>query len=159
MGWLRNKVRNAAVSAQGRELQSFIDMLTSLDGYDIGMTVAMISYARHVLEKTYKVDLLDPVTAIAARPNMIIEVGSLVADLQKSNKPAVAAGFIVWVHTLRAAHSLELRQLGRDLWGQLQRGFPHVQACLETLPLLIGDVPMPENVATIPIGFSPTPLR
>jgi hypothetical protein len=37
---------------------------------------------------------------------------------------------MVWLHTLRCLTTPELRDLGRQMWQELERGFPHTPEAL-----------------------------
>jgi len=72
-------------------------------------------------------DLLDPSICLAKDPMITFRLSNAIGKLQRSGNPQLAAGLMVWVHTLRAMTRPELRTLGRAMWRELERGFPHVE--------------------------------
>jgi hypothetical protein len=63
----------------------------------------------------------------------------MVREFQKIGQPSDAAGTMVWLHSMRALAFPEVRELGRDMWKELQRGFPYVSDALSAIEALTGN--------------------
>lgn len=87
-----------------------------------------------------------------------VTLASAVTQFQKMGQPSDACGVMIWLHSVRALNSPELRGLGRDLWGELLRGFPFVDEPLRDMKKLIG-YRLPTNLdhqlMFVPRGLEP----
>ena len=110
---------------QAKELKSFVENLRAADGSELGMVVACATNWRHELRQDGW-DLLAPSLCLATDPMITFRLIKAIQKLQHDDRPELAVGLMVWVHTLRALTRLQLRSLGRDMWRELSRGFPHV---------------------------------
>jgi hypothetical protein len=72
----------------------------------------------------------DPRQAIAQ-----LAVSDLVRRYRREGRLAEAAGAMVWLHSLRALSTPDLRLLGRQMWRELQRGQAHTAPYLEEMRL------------------------
>ena len=77
---------------------------------------------------------------------------------KKKNNPIAASALMVWAHTARAGIRLELRSLGRELWRELSRGFPHVDEAAASFKALSGRSLNIEGAKQFPKGLTPEPL-
>ncbi|WP_139239977.1 hypothetical protein [Azotobacter vinelandii] len=140
-----------------KQIQEFIDGLSAMDGHEIGFVVACATNTRHILESE-GLRLMDPIVDVALFPDIPLRINNVIRELQKSGSNQDAAGAMVWLHTARVGASHELRPLAREMWRQLSRGFPHVDAAaLEIMKLTF----RPVNVSgyeTFPAGLTPDPL-
>lgn len=118
--------RGWSIKRMKREIQEFIDKLKVLDSDDIGMVVAYASHYKNQLEQDGH-EVTDPIVYYTINPDFNIELGSYIEELQKTGKLQDAAALMVWAHTMRAGSCLELRGLGRQMWKELERGFPYVE--------------------------------
>jgi hypothetical protein len=84
----------------------------------------------------------------------------MIREFQKIGQPSDAAGTMVWLHSMRALAFPELRELGRDMWNELQRGFPYVSDALSAIEALTGN-PLPAGTGTactfVPEALAPFP--
>ena len=94
--------------------------------------------------------------AWAVRP-----IGHLIKKAQRKGNFVAAAGLMVWLHSLRALNAAELRDFGRVMWGELRRGFPHIENALQRTDQVFG-FPRPESdqlpldsFRFIPFGLEP----
>lgn len=157
MGWFLNKFNQWANKTQLKEMTSFVESLKAMDGTEIGFVLANATHIRHGLEAQGHV-LLDPMCYTAINPGFTLTLSRTVIDLQKDKQFSDAAAFMVWVHTLRAANTLSLRQQGRNMWAELSRGFPHVPHAASELSLLTGKQVVFKDFDSYPLGLTPTPL-
>ncbi|MEG8916433.1 hypothetical protein ACUIG5_00025 [Raoultella ornithinolytica] len=157
MGFFTTAVNKWATKSQLKEITGFVNNLKVMDASELGMVMAVATHIRHGLQARGD-DVLDPVICFSLNPGITYSLSSTVVDLQKSNQYSDAAGFMVWVHTLRSANSLELRQQGRDMWNELSRGFDHVPDAAHQILILTGKAVMYDGYYEYPKGLTPTPL-
>jgi hypothetical protein len=79
-----------------------------------------------------------------------------VKHCQSTGQQSDAAGVMVWLFTLRCGAALELRQRGRELWKELQRGYPHVKEAADSLGALSGKTINIDGFDRVPIGLEPS---
>lgn len=157
MGWFSNKIGNWAVKTQAKELDQFIARLSAMDSEELGLVVAISTDRRHKLYELFGWDLLDPILVDAGDIAAAMKLNQLIRQVQKDNNMVVAAALMVWLHTLRAATAPDLRAKGRLLWGQLQRGFPHVFDAEAGFVAMGGPELNLDGYERFPEGLSPTP--
>ena len=157
IGWLARKIDAWASNKQRQEMTHFVSLLKSMDGSEIGVVVAVATHVRHQLEAQGH-NPTDPIAYTAINPEFALLLSRTAISLQKQQRLQDAAAFMVWLHTARAAIRLELRSLGRDLWRELARGFPHVEEGALSCHLLLGVRPNIEGADQFPQGFTPEPL-
>lgn len=146
-----------ATGRQRKELTDFVQNLRAMDGTEIGMVLAMATAYRHDLARR-GVDLLQPAILLAADPGITFTLARTIQQHQKHGEMSLSAALMVWVHTLRATSRLELRQLGRDMWRELERGFPHAIENSMSLMALTGQTANIEGYDQFPDGLTPDPL-
>jgi hypothetical protein len=156
MGWLERKFYNWGIGAQKREIDPWLDNLRSVNGDEVGTLLAVATHIRHGLELRLGVDLLDPILTHTAKPDLIFELHRIVKHCQSTGQQSDAAGVMVWLFTLRCGAALELRQRGRELWKELQRGYPHVKEAADSLGALSGKTINIDGFDRIPIGLEPS---
>ncbi|MBZ9859729.1 hypothetical protein [Mesorhizobium sp. CA12] len=157
MGWLSGKVQKWATNTQARELQEFVSRLRAIDSEELGMILATATHHRHHAAERFKWDLMEPGLAEMANPTLTLQIGQIIKTLQKDGRPELAAGYFVWLHTVRAANNPDLRQLGRDMWRELERGMPEVQSAAWGWAGLTGVVLDIRDFERFPAGLTPTP--
>lgn len=158
VGWISRKIGDWAVNTQRKELEQFVSNLRAIDGEEIGMVLAVATEKRHTLANLLGWNLLDPVAVELTDISAAMTLNRLIRDAQKAGDPVSASGLMVWLHTLRAANTLELRQLGRDMWGQLERGFPHCENGQAGMLRLGGPYLDIEGFDEFPCGLTPKAL-
>jgi hypothetical protein len=152
--WLKRKVEMSVAKSHDQDIDRFISFLRGADLQEVSMVVAMATHFRNGLSRS-GINVLDPVDADAKDHFIASRLSRLITEVQKDNKPYLAVGLMVWLHTLRAATTPEVRLKGRAMWGELRKGFSGAEDAGETLMELLG---MPLNVedpARIPIGLEP----
>ena len=74
------------------------------------------------------------------------------------NQPSDALGVMILLHSVRALNVPEIRALGRDMWKQLERGFPHFQDAIFEIRKVSGNN-IPQEIDSelrfIPRGLEP----
>jgi hypothetical protein len=158
VGWISRKIEKWAIKTQRRELESFVSNLRAIDGGEIGMVLAIATDKRHRLSEILGWNLLEPILVQISDITAAMTVNKLIREAQKAGDPVSASGLMVWLHTLRAANTLELRQLGRDMWGQLERGFPHCEDGQAGMLAVAGQYLNIDGYDQFPSGLSPKPF-
>jgi hypothetical protein len=152
-----NILNKWATSIQRKEIKEFICNLKVMDSQELGFVVAVATDIRHRLESEGHV-LMDPISYVALEPQFPHFLSSTIVRLQKQGQPVDAAGMMIWAHTFRAANRLELRGLGREMWGELERGFPYIEESASGFMRLTGKWLDISGANSFPIGLSPKPL-
>lgn len=143
------------------DLERFVLSLKGMSAEEIGAVVAIAATVRMDLRQVN--EFPDGALGIGMPvPEADLEVlrRKLVAlslNWQKKNLPG-AVGAMVWAHTLRAYCFPEVRLLGRHMWGELERGFPHALEALQFMEHTTGQsAPLGSALATqfIPEGLEP----
>ncbi|MDG9785306.1 hypothetical protein [Metapseudomonas otitidis] len=142
---------------QKRELRKFVDQLASMDGSEIGLIVAVATHHRHAWEDE-GVQLLDPINYVPKDPTVTVRIVRAIQGYQKSKEMIDAAGLMVWLHTMRVGARIELRQLAREMWRHLERGFPHTNAAAIEILNITGRMPRVGGYETFPSGLTPDPI-
>ncbi|MDK7098252.1 hypothetical protein [Klebsiella aerogenes] len=157
MGWLANRFDKWAGKKQSQEISEFVYRLKSMDGAEIGLIVATATHARHLLEKEGHV-MMEPAVYTSLNPAFTFSLSQTVIQLQKDKNFSMAAAFMVWVHTFRASTRGELRQYGREMWRELERGFPYVLDAAIGYQQLTGHSLDVYDAESFPAGLTPDPL-
>lgn len=162
--WLKTHLGERALEAGRRELGRFVTGLDAMSDEDLGALVAIatvlrVNFESHdvIPEDVFTADEMPSVERLGAYQ---MRINKLVRQFDRMRQPDDAAGAIVWSYSLRALNVPGLRDLGRDMWGELRRGFPQVQAKLDQAEEKRGD-PFPARVregwGMIPAGLEPPP--
>ncbi len=134
-GWLKRRMEMRFTAAMENDIRRFVAGLRGASAEEIGLLLLIANHWRRILEQEFGWNLDHPELIPAKHPAAAWHVNRMIQKVQKQN-PAMASGLMVWLHTLRASDVPEIRLAGRELWGQLHRGMPHVrQASLDTRDL------------------------
>jgi hypothetical protein len=156
--WLQKKAHSSFVGVQEREMRAWINNLAALDSSEVAGILVMAMHFRNTLLGNGGPDLLFPFVAIKNDPMIAIKLNKQLQELQNENLFSVASGAIVWLFTIRAAFEPELRDLGRQLWTQLERGFPSANDAVIGFHELTGVTLDVIDIGCFPDGFTPVPL-
>ncbi|PMY37356.1 hypothetical protein C1Y35_19940 [Pseudomonas sp. GW456-L14] len=142
---------------QESEISSFIAQLSQMDADEIGLVVALAADTRNRLEDAGFL-LSDPIGAYTVQPETPSALNRMIRTLQTEGRLQEAAAVMVWLHTSRVGARLELRLLARQMWGQLERGFPHAEeASMALMRMLFRPIRL-DGYDQFPKGLSPDPL-
>ena len=156
MGWLSNKIRKRLVATQLREMNEFVSNLRAMDSEEIGHIVVLATQMRHLLEGQGH-NVMDPIVYTTQNIGFPQFLSSATNIAQKQKRAQDAAALLVWTHTARAGMILELRGMGRELWRQLERGFPYAQEAANGIEHLTGRRMNISGACDFPAGFTPDP--
>lgn len=146
--WLKRRIQLVQIRNGTQDLERFLLSLEGMSDEELGYLVGLAS----VLRCNFRRLGFLPDAAIGVglplpreeQANALWELSKLVRALQSENQLTDAGGAMVWLHTLRALKFPELRSLGRKMWRELARGFPHVEEAFEQMQMLTGK-PVPEE--------------
>jgi hypothetical protein len=136
-GWLKRKAQIASVNAMATDIDRFVMGLRGASAEEIGGILASTYHWMEFLERKFGWNLDHPDLVIANDLFASMTVGKCARRIQ-GKEPAMATGLMVWLHTLRASGTPELRLRGRELWSQLNRGAEHVQRGAGMFKTMIG---------------------
>ena len=126
-----------------------------MDSKELGLVVALATDRRHAIEEGGR-NISDPILCNHEHPEFVLELSRVAKEFGSEN-PLLTLALTIWVLTLRATMKPEFRHYGREIWGDLERGFPFVElSALEALPI-IGPLKI-DGYDNFPIGFTPEPL-
>jgi hypothetical protein len=157
MGWLMNKINSWSSDKQHEEMAHFVDMLRAMDGPELGHVVAIATHMRHALELEGH-NVLDPIIYTGQNVGFPLFLSRTIAEAQKQGRTQDAAALMVWLHTARAGVRLELRNLAREMWRQLERGFPHVNESTLGFERTVGSPLNTQGATQFPSGLTPNPV-
>jgi hypothetical protein len=162
LNMLHNGLVKIASRQSEKELSHFVDLLSSMDSDELGLVVAGATDIRHKLFHRKGWALLYPSVELAKDPAIAMDIGGLVKELQRQQNLAAAAALMVWAHSIRAMSQagglVNLRKIGRRMWGELARGFDCVEQAAETSEKLTGVSLNIEGYRQFPDGLTPEPL-
>lgn len=67
----------------------------------------------------------------------------------------MATGLMVWLHSIRASQTPEIRVRGREMWAELRRGIPYARAVATDFQAYVGMVLKIDGVERIPENLWP----
>ena len=157
MGWLMNKINRLSSDKQRDEMTHFVDMLRAMDSAELGHVVAIATHMRHTLESEGH-NVMDPIVYAGQNIGFPLYLSKSINEAQKQSRMQDAAALMVWVHTARAGVRIELRGLAREMWRQLERGFPHMSESARAFERLSGSILNTQGATQFPAGFTPDPV-
>ena len=125
-GWLKRKAELKIISTMEEDINRLILGLKGGSPSEVGMVVVFTNHWRNVLEKQFNWNLDHPDLVALAEIGVAFRINRMARTVQKE-EPATAAGLMVWLHTIRASETPEIRVLGREMWAQLARGIPYAE--------------------------------
>jgi hypothetical protein len=155
--WLRSRFDLRAAAASAKDLERFVASLRGQSEAQIALLVAVAAAIRvrlrdagHLPDDVFRVNAGSEYEQATVQRRL----GRLVHKYQNGSEYVDAAGAMVWIHTLRALDTPELHVLGRQMWQQLERGFPHAADAVAKVEALTGRPPPPGTLAAC--EFMPT---
>ena len=142
-----------ATNRQVREAQDFLDRLKSMNSDELGIPIVATLAAADLALEERGIDVFDPFSAIAHDPSASLFFSTLVGKLQEDGRQVLAAGAMVWAHTLRATVNHKSRNIVRGIWAELNRGTPYVEDARHDLLSMFGIWPDLERAGHVPIGM------
>lgn len=156
MGFILNWFVRRTVATQKKEMQAFINGLSSMDGQEIGFILAIATHQRNMLEET-GIRLMDPLVDYLRDPTIVMRLRGIIREFQRNKQPTDVAGAMVWLHTMRVGGQHELRPLAREMWRQLERGMPYVLQATAQIYTITQNFPNTAGHESFPAGLTPDP--
>ena len=149
--WINRKVEGT----QRREAEDWIRRLRNLSDEEVAPVLLFATHQKTFLRKIYGVEPDFPALALSICPTICIRLNQNIRHCQKDGVPMLATGLIVWLLTFRAMSNLGLRDTGRTLWTELQRGKAHIHEAADQFTAM-GFGPFDyRSFETIPDGMEP----
>jgi hypothetical protein len=157
---LKGRARNSSL----KDVQEFVDGFRAMTDQDMGVIVAVATVLRVNMEKEgyLQKDLFGdtPLPDVNTLGRYQMDLNKLTRDFNRKGQPTDAIATLVISYTIRCLNSLELRDEGRELWRQLERGFPLAEQALIDGEKTKGEAFL-KDVWTewqrIPVGLEPAP--
>lgn len=156
--WLKRKATAKITASHAAEVDDWTRKLRFLDSSSIGLIVAIAANVRNECLQVKGIDLLSPHLVIHQDPDIAATLVSHIKTFQKAGQNEAASGYFPWLFTVRACFDLDLLPNTRELWRQLERGFPHVESAAEKLEDMFGVRLNTYGATEFPQGFTPDPL-
>ena len=159
---LKAFMRDQALNAGRKDLDRFNDGLRAMSDQDVGVIVAVATVIRVNMEiQGYLPEGLFNKNNLPSTDNLgryQLDINKVARQFTKMRQPTDSVGAVVLSYSLRSLNVPELRELGRDMWSELVRGFPHVEKALKDGETEKGEK-FPESVwqewDKIPLGLEP----
>jgi hypothetical protein len=151
--WISRRLDLAAARSARGEIEYFIEKVDGANPEELGVIVAMATHYRNGLAKR-DIDLLRPAEVAKTYPLIVHKIGKLVVSAGRRD-PLHGFGWVVWLHTMRAANMPEIHPHGRQLWLGLAQGFPHVESQAGDLSLVLNHQLDIVGYDSVPQGFGP----
>jgi hypothetical protein len=153
LSWFDQKIERRRSDRAADQLDQFVIRLKGFDDRELGLVAACVGYTCQTMLK-FGINLMRPGEALLANPTLQTELSRIVLSLQRSGRAMRAPGIMVWVHTLRAEQRIELRHLAKQMWGEIERGFPHALDASWDFERLTGKcIPVLPGMIGVPIGY------
>lgn len=132
--WLKRRADLEIVQSSTRDLERFLVSLRGMDPEELGALVAAATVLRVNLEGARLLPhaALGVGTLSVSKQSVLqFRMSEIAQKFQRQGEYASASGAKVWLFTLRACTIPEVHLLGRNIWKELSRGFPHVLTALD----------------------------
>jgi hypothetical protein len=83
------------------------------------------------------------------------KLSQLVLQLQKQKLYSYAGAVMVWLHTVRSAQHPQVRYLVKEMWRELERGFPFVSLAAEEIERIEHRTLIIDRATEFPAGLNP----
>ena len=149
-GWVKKKVLQAGTDAAKNEIVRFIAGLKGASDQELGMMIAIATIIRVNFTKMGRIppEALDFGIRRDNNTDYKCEVCAVylvnaIKQFQSIGQQSDAAGTMIWLHSVRSLNDPEIRLLGREMWKELDRGFPYAFEALEYVREMTGK-PLPD---------------
>lgn len=132
--WLTAHLQERALKSSTKEMRRFIDGLKRANDRGLGLVVACATVVRVNMEihGALPEGLLRRAAEAPAQDLGIMQMrlNRLSRQFSKRRQQGDAMGAMVLSYSLRSLNVPALLPLGREMWGELKRGFDHVEEAL-----------------------------
>lgn len=133
--WLSGMMEDRALKSSAKEVGRFVDGLRRTADRDLGVIVGIATVVRVNMEThgvlpegLFQRRALPPSRELGL---LQMRLNGVARQFAKARQQADATGVMVWSYSLRCLNLPGLEPLGRALWAELARGFPHVEEALD----------------------------
>jgi len=169
-GWVRKRAMDASADVMKNDIDRFINGLVGADDEELSTLLVVANVLRLRLVESKKIppaalnmDIPRHGTLALQCDMASITLSNVIKQYQKMGQTSDATGTMIWLHSIRALNVPEIRILGREMWGQLERGFPYVEDALIYIQEITDDRlrmhSFPQDISTeltfIPRGLEP----
>ncbi len=158
--WFRNRIKKSGISQSRLEITRLLNHIEGVEDRDVGPLVAVTTIIRINLENMNLLPRglfdVDRVNQLDPKAKAQFRLSALNVQFQRRDQNNDAVGASILLHTLRALAYPELRELGRDLWRELARGFDHAEPVFKIVEEAKGqplDPRVREEYRTVPNGL------
>ena len=124
----KNMFLNWSLKKRRQELELFVESLKGMDDSDVLMVLFAATMIRiDMKNQASNLDFLYPLDVLQRSPWYCAIVNKEIRRRQKLREMPQATGWMVWLHTFRVCEEPPLRLLGRQMWGELERGMKIVK--------------------------------
>ncbi|HJO87209.1 MAG TPA: hypothetical protein QF359_09625 [Rhodospirillales bacterium] len=159
---LANHFKGRAMNSSRKAVQDYIIGLRQMTDQDLGVILAVSTVIRINMENQeylpkglYSDQSLLSTTELGRYQ---MDLNKLVRDFNKMKQHTDAVGTLLISYSLRCLNVPEVRDLGREMWAEMQRGYPHVKDALKQGEEEKGES-FPERAwqewQQIPVGLEP----
>lgn len=138
---LQGRFAQWAMRRAALDLTKQIDVYRAMDDDGLALILVVATYARIqlALQGVLREGSLDGSRERKVEDALaVMPIGRRIKKAQRKGNFVAAAGLLVWLHSLRALNAAELRDLGRLMWRELARGFPHIENALQRADQMFG---------------------
>ncbi|MGE9986000.1 hypothetical protein [Desulfovibrio sp. SGI.169] len=108
-----------AVNRQKKDLQSMADVLKGMDNEELFFIYKGVKETGIALQNKMHLNVYKPFLAIEQDKNITQKLKFLIKKSSEQNEFELSSAFSIWLFTIRAAISPELRFLGKEIWEYL----------------------------------------
>ncbi|MDX9859696.1 MAG: hypothetical protein RBS99_02155 [Rhodospirillales bacterium] len=133
--WFSSLMQGSAERSAAKDVSRFVDGLRRTSDRDIGVIVGIAAVVRVNMEThgVLPAGLFGRQALAPGRELGVLQMrlNRVARDFVKGRQAADASGVLVWSYSLRCLNLPGLIPLGRAMWAELARGFPHVEDALD----------------------------
>ncbi len=132
--WLVDHLQERALKSSTKEMRRFIDGLKRTSDRGLGLVIACATVVRVNME--IHGAMAEGLVQRAGQASseelgiMQMRLNRLSRQFSKRRQQGDAMGAMVLSYSLRSLNVPDLLPLGREMWGELRRGFAHVEEAL-----------------------------
>jgi hypothetical protein len=113
---------------QAEEALKFLQMLKGANSEVVAEVAAKAMLTAAIFKEQTGYNLYEVAFWVDGFPSAAAKLGAEVKQFQREGRPEHAVGFMVWLHTTRAAAFPELKAVARQIWDELERAEPGHEA-------------------------------
>jgi hypothetical protein len=113
----------SCLTSYEKDINTTIRFLNGMDAAEVGLLLAIAADARNSTSRLSEV-LLD--LHAMAGPDAGWLPHQLNQKIKDCQHQRLFTAWMIWLHTARAAQEPQLRYLAKEMWRELERGFPYL---------------------------------